>query len=551
MSVVARMHVAVGLFLLMFATPWAHAVPDEVPSASDAKAWLAYPKGSTSLGRTNDGQLIGAVELPRRGEGYEVLSMSVGRKTNFGTAEMIAAIQRATRSVRAVHPGSVLGIGNLGFEDGRKIPWSVSHQAGRDADLGMFATTLEGAPVDTKGPMAFHAFDADGIATGPGGRKVRFDVARNLALVSALVEDREARVQYIFVAAWLKAKLLAEATRAKLPADTIARLGEVLHQPTDSNPHADHFHVRLFCTIEDRQFGCINRGPVRGWVDPGDREHDEAARRVASILRLEGKGAEALRLRALERLGRMVATGELDAIAASLSRSKKERKAALAALIEIGDARAAEAIVKVMPTVEDPGWATELFAAIPELDAASLVPLASRVLAAGGDPLLGGLLHPKAKKAADKVRASAIAVLRDHGRSEHVATLLAVGGRGTEPAVLDALAHRTCRKLKSLAAYAEWYDHHRDAPELEWISEGLAPVVVGKGGSWPRGFRSRDTVGRLIAKLDAAPWIRACAWRGLVALTGHDEDPGLRPPGRNVKHWKSWWADNQDASSLP
>ncbi len=535
------MHYLAALCLLLSSTS-ALAAP---PTVREAKALLAAPTQSTSLGRTNDGGLIAAVTLPPKGKGYTVLSHAVGRRTNFGTSELIAVIDRATDAVRAKFPKSMLGVGNLGFEDGRKIPWSVSHQSGRDADLGMYAVTLEGKPVDASGPMPFHSFGADGLTTGPGGRKVRFDVARNLALVVALAEDREARVQYIFVAAWLKEKLLAEAQRTGVKADTIARLAELLHQPSDSNPHADHYHVRLFCTVEDRLYGCINRGPVRSWVDPGDREHAAMAAQVAGILEMDGN--DGLKVRALERLAAMVATSELDAILAALSSgAAKVRKAALATVIGLADPRAAEGIVKVLPTVEDAAWATQLFAAIPKLDAAALVPLAERTLAPDG---VDELLHPKARKAAPKVQIAALEVLRDHGSRTHVPTLLPLAehkDKGVRAAALDALAHLTCQSFKDAKSYRGWYAGADGDDDVAWVAAGL-----GGKKAFPRGIRSKDAVPRLIKLLTGKSQVRRCAWRGLVAITGHDEDWRARPPERNRKHWTSWWRDNEGVSSLP
>lgn len=536
------MHYLAALCLLLSSTSTALAAP---PTEREAKALLAAPKESTSLGRTNDGGLIAAAVLPPKGKGYTVLSHAVGRRTNYGTSELIALIDRATAVVREKYPKSMLGVGNLGFESGKKIPWSVSHQAGRDADLGMYAVTLEGKPVDAGGPMPFHNFDADGLTTGPGGRKVKFDVARNLALVVALAEDREARVQYIFVAAWLKEKLLAEAKRTGVKAETVGRLAELLHQPSDSNPHADHYHVRLFCTVEDRLYGCVNRGPTRAWVDPGDREHAAMAAQVAGILGMSGN--DALKVKALERLAAMVATSELDAISGALSSgSAKVRKAALATVIGLADPRAAEAIVKVLPTVQDPAWATQLFAAIPKLDAAALVPLAERTLAPQG---VDALLHPKAMKAAPKVQVAAIDVLRDHGGRQHVPTLLPLAeakDKGVRAAAIDALAHLTCQSFKDVKGYRGWYAGAHDDDDLAWVAAGL-----GGKKAFPRGIRSKDAVPRLIKLLTAKPAVRRCAWRGLVAITGHDEDWRARPPERNRKHWTSWWRDNEGVSSLP
>ena len=133
--------------------------------------------------------------------------------------------------MRAAFPGSVLAVGNLGFASGEEIPWSVSHQAGRDADLGMYATAVDGRPVEA---MPFYAFDDSGMAAGPGGRPVRFDPARNLKLVVTLVGDAEARVQYIFVASWLKQRLLAEADSSLVGFARLLAQNMIMLQQADS-----------------------------------------------------------------------------------------------------------------------------------------------------------------------------------------------------------------------------------------------------------------------------------------------------------------------------
>ena len=256
---------SIAFVLVLLAAPLrAAGPPPESLSARDARAWLELPQTSTSLGRTNDGQLLNAVTLPAKGGSYVVLGAALGRKTNFGTSELIGLIERATRAVRERFPGSVLGIGNLGFESGTKIPWSVSHQAGRDADTGMYATTLDGAPIQA---MPFHAFDATGQTTAEGGRRVRFDVARNLAYVAALLGDPEARVQYIFVADTLKNRLLRTARRRRAPARVIARAEAVMVQPAHGHPHRNHFHVRIYCPPGDRP-ACEDREPFHPWY-PG------------------------------------------------------------------------------------------------------------------------------------------------------------------------------------------------------------------------------------------------------------------------------------------
>jgi len=141
-------------------------------------------------------------------------------------------------------------------------------------------------------------------------------------------------------------------------------------------------------------------------------------------------------------------------------------------------------------------------------------------------------------------------LLRDHGTKAHMPMLLTLAAdkdATVRKAALEALAHRTCQTLKDVKAYRAWYAQASGRGDLEWIEDGL-----GGRKTFGRGMRSKDGVGRLIKMLDSgkAP-VRMCAWRALVALTGHDEDWRTRSPGRNRKHWTSWWGDNAAASELP
>lgn len=536
--------------ILAFWSPAAFAAP---PTEREAKALLAPARGSTSLGRTSDGGLENPAALPKRGKGYALLSMVLPRKTNFGTAELIAVIERAAAKVAERFPGSVLGVGNLGFADGKKIPWSVSHQAGRDGDLGMYATLPDGSPWEAKrgGPMPFFDFGED-LTARAQGVVVRFDVKRNLALVQALVEDPEARVQYIFVASWLKRAMLEEGRRQGISGQTLGRLGEVMHQPTDSNPHADHYHLRLFCTIEDRTYGCIDRAPPRSWVDPGDREHAEAVKKISAILEMPDRRHEPLVLRALDRLAAMRAGGAIDAIAATLADPRKKvRQRALDTLEVIADPRAADAIAAALPNVEDSAWAAKLFAIIPKLNGATgpepLMQLARKALEKPAT-----VLNPKAKKAEETIFVAALEVLRDHGSSGDGSVELALSrldhkSAAVRKAAEAVLAHHLCRPVRKSEAQTLWQRERGKSPA------GIAESGLREAGLLKaKPTKSRAAVRELIGLLDRRQSdVRVCAQRLLESLTTHESDAKLRGPARNKRHWANWWRENENESGLP
>ena len=87
---------------------------------------------------------------------------------------------------------------------------------------------------------------------------LKFDVARNWALVSALLSDESIELKWVFVSNALRDSLLAHARRSKVPRSIIAAAEKVLHQPSDAPPHDDHFHVRIRCTKDERDDGCVD-----------------------------------------------------------------------------------------------------------------------------------------------------------------------------------------------------------------------------------------------------------------------------------------------------
>ncbi|MEL6179218.1 MAG: HEAT repeat domain-containing protein, partial [Myxococcota bacterium] len=97
-----------------------------------------------------------------------------------------------------------------------------------------------------------------------------FDVARNWALARALLTHPTIQVQWLFISNPLKEALLEHARAQQEPEQLLARAREVLWQPTDSSPHNDHFHLRVYCSQKERLEGCLNTGPTWSWIDTYD-----------------------------------------------------------------------------------------------------------------------------------------------------------------------------------------------------------------------------------------------------------------------------------------
>lgn len=224
------------------APPAPFALPAESPSAS---------RGETSRGRLHRGQPMPSNANVR----------IKNAATAYGTTELVSLITWAARRVREGTGAGVLLVGDLSRPRGGRLAPHRSHRSGRDADLGFYLLDTEGNPVI---PRRFVRMGSELTGRSRDGVEVRFDVARNWALVAALLSQDAVPVQYIMVVGRLKRALLTHAMEIGAPKWLLAR-AQVALGPRRSgrrrDGHNSHFHVRIFCADDDVR--CVDRG--RRW----------------------------------------------------------------------------------------------------------------------------------------------------------------------------------------------------------------------------------------------------------------------------------------------
>jgi penicillin-insensitive murein DD-endopeptidase len=168
----------------------------------------------------------------------------------YGMPSMVDLIHRATRFVGRKHKGEPLLIGDFSLENGGTVPGHNSHQNGRDADIGFYAFNDKKRSAM---PDHFIAYDHDGKSIGEK-QKFEFDTKRNWSLVVQLLEDQRVHIRAIFVAYWLKNKMLAYGKKIRSKKSIIEKATIVLQQPTGTSVHNDHFHVRIACHPSQKAF---------------------------------------------------------------------------------------------------------------------------------------------------------------------------------------------------------------------------------------------------------------------------------------------------------
>ena len=220
---------------------------------------------TTSIGSASNGTLEGGIRLPKSGPGFRY-NPKKRDQARYGVVELINAVIAASAAVDRELPGSQALIGELSLAKGGPLSGHGSHQAGRDVDVLFYLLDADGQPFES---MAI-PLDPSGAGTEYGDlqdpsddRPVTLDLARTWRFIQAMVEDKDAAVQRIFVVEHLRTLLLEEAARAGASAATIQRFGELACQP--GFPHDDHLHIRVFCSPDDIDRGCTDTAPIYPW----------------------------------------------------------------------------------------------------------------------------------------------------------------------------------------------------------------------------------------------------------------------------------------------
>jgi len=181
----------------------------------------------------------------------------------YGAWQLVQLLERSAQRVAIRMPGARLSVGELSGRSGGNLPGHASHESGRDVDVGFYMLDARGRPYDA---YAYANFDDRGRGINPNVG-LSFDVKRNWELISRLVTDGDARVQYVFVAQGLRWMLLEEGKRSGAMQAVIDRAARVMVPPRERHPHGNHFHVRVYCGPHERP-NCTDQGPIWPWY-PG------------------------------------------------------------------------------------------------------------------------------------------------------------------------------------------------------------------------------------------------------------------------------------------
>jgi penicillin-insensitive murein DD-endopeptidase len=221
------------------------------------------PGYSGAVGAPGGGVQTDGVELPVSGPGF--VRFRPQGANHFGRPRLVSALTRIAAELAAESRGAPpLVIGDLSARYGGKIDGHQSHRTGRDVDILFHFVTPAGARVTAPG---FVHVDTDGLArVHDTGSVLRFDVEHEWRLVRALVDAPEIGVQFMFVSRTIEALLVEYALARGEPLERVLRAQSVMLEPGDSMSHDDHVHLRIACTLEEMERGCVGGGPYWEWL---------------------------------------------------------------------------------------------------------------------------------------------------------------------------------------------------------------------------------------------------------------------------------------------
>jgi penicillin-insensitive murein endopeptidase len=194
---------------------------------------------SLTVGYPNAGFQLRAKKL----KNSDALKVTDSSQNNvYAHPALVLMLERSAREVARLEKGSLMMVGDLSSRDGGPLPGHVSHQSGRDADVGFYLKDAQGRPVVRE---HFTPFDPNGKSRWERG--VYFDDYRNWVLLRAWVTDNRAGLVHIFVSSGLRWRLIEYGKKDPRFAPYVPEVELLLKQPPGTSVHDDHFHVRIAC----------------------------------------------------------------------------------------------------------------------------------------------------------------------------------------------------------------------------------------------------------------------------------------------------------------
>ena len=233
---------------------------------------------SFSIGDTRDGYMVNGQNLPMPSLLVRQLPVQYERGLTYASGDMIELFVDTGRAMEKQYPDTIMYIGNMSAREGGDIPYSVSHNSGRDADIAFY---LKDAHGNFAHPQNLHKINRR-FQTREPGSSYTFDLEKNTTLIEHLLTHPKVHVQFIFLAKHLRTAIQRELVKRGSSPELLERFEMSVQNQA---AHDDHFHVRIYCSNTDICAGCIDKSVIHPWHEDPLPKREQCIQRYASQLK--------------------------------------------------------------------------------------------------------------------------------------------------------------------------------------------------------------------------------------------------------------------------
>ena len=218
---------------------WNRLRTDKVPAGKNLR--YCVPRVTGSVGTPSSGKLIGGVSIDKDGD-FEGPGFVIGegRTRLFGTPQTVRHVKACMAAYRAAFPdrrkAPPVNIGDLSAKGGGPVGPHLSHESGRDVDIGYL----------TRPPQSRGAFDREAR-----GEK-DLDLPKQWVVTKCFLDNPELKA--IFMGSGVASALKQYVTKVyrKRPSLKQKYLSALARLVVPDSEHLTHMHVRFKCPKTDK-----------------------------------------------------------------------------------------------------------------------------------------------------------------------------------------------------------------------------------------------------------------------------------------------------------
>ena len=427
---------------------------------------------SFSVGDTRDGYMVNGRPLPAPSLLLRQLPVQYERGLAYATTDMVELFVDTARAMEKKYPGTIMYLGNMAAREGGDIPYSVSHNAGRDADIGFYLKDAEGKFAH---PQNLHKINRR-FQSREEGPVYTFDLEKNTTLIELLLTHPKVRVQFIFLAKHLRTAIYRELVARGSSPELLERFEMSVQNQA---AHDDHFHVRIYCSNSDICAGCVDKSVIHPWHEDPLPKREQCVARYASMLKKNKTEPESKAV-ALQRLALLgAASANESQIIKHLGHENSEVRLAAAMAASELSSGVTQALVKQLAKESQPSVRLALIQTLSGFDTAQtrqtfmeeIVRRTSQTDAGFADEEMQTIFHfiirhphaNNAKPLLDAMHAAARHALSDTKAFEAVAhTFGVVVNMAVKPTLAEMLAHADA-----------WFAEHGTQTRQQWLIDGF------------------------------------------------------------------------------